>query len=851
MSETNDSSARGAGKTLSLKKTETSTVKQSFSHGRTKAVVVEKKRVRVGGPGAAPSAAPEKAKPAEAKTPAPVAAPTSSPARDAHARAGVVLRQLTDEEKDARSRALADARVAEDEARKRADEDAKRHATDEARLARERAAAEKRKTEEDARKTADELARRHAEEEAARRLEKKEEAPVKKAEIVLETVKRRPQIEEDEEANAAKKAGKPVPKAPVVRKAPDARRRGKLTVTKALSDDDERTRSVAAYRRHLQRVNRGVQQQAPAPAGPRDITLPETITVSELANRMARRAVDVIKVLMKNGMMVQINDVIDADTAELVATEYGHTVKRVAESDVLEGLKGSEDEAGNLQSRPPVVTVMGHVDHGKTSLLDALRKTDVVSGEAGGITQHIGAYQVQLKTGQKITFLDTPGHAAFTAMRARGAKVTDIVVLVVAADDGVMPQTVEAISHAKAAGVPIIVAINKIDKADANPMRVKTELLQYEIQVEDLGGETLAIEVSATKGTNLEKLEEAILLQAEVLDLKANADRSAEGAVIEAKLDKGRGPVATVLVQRGTLKVGDILVAGSEFGRVRVLVNDRGETIESASPAMPVEVLGLSGAPEAGDEFTVVDSESRAREVTEYRARKRRELRQANSSRTTLDQLLKNQKDGEKRLLPLVIKGDVQGSVEAINGALNKLGTDEVGAQVLQSGVGGITESDVILAQASGAAIIGFNVRANNQARDRARRDGVEIRYYNIIYNLVDDVKAALSGLLAPEMREKFLGNAEVLEVFAISKVGKVAGCRVTEGVVRRGAKVRLIRDNVVIHEGELSTLKRFKDEAREVLAGQECGMSFANYHDLQKGDVIECYEVETIKRAL
>jgi translation initiation factor IF-2 len=849
MSETNDSSARGAGKTLSLKKTETSTVKQSFSHGRTKAVVVEKKRVRVGGPGVAP-AVPEKAKPVEAKTVTPpAAAPTPPPSRDA--RAGVVLRQLTDEEKDARSRALADARVAEDEARKRADEDAKRHATDEARLAREKAAAEKRKAEEDARKVADEVARRHAEEEAARRLEKKEEAPVKKAEIVLETVKRRPQIEEDEEANAAKKAGKPVPKAPVVRKAPDARRRGKLTVTKALSDDDERTRSVAAYRRHLQRVNRAGQQQAPAPAGPRDITLPETITVSELANRMARRAVDVIKVLMKNGMMVQINDVIDADTAELVATEYGHTVKRVAESDVLEGLKGSEDEAANLQSRPPVVTVMGHVDHGKTSLLDALRKTDVVSGEAGGITQHIGAYQVQLKTGQKITFLDTPGHAAFTQMRARGAKVTDIVVLVVAADDGVMPQTVEAISHAKAAGVPIIVAINKIDKADANSMRVKTELLQHEIQVEDLGGETLAIEVSATKGTNLDKLEEAILLQAEVLDLKANADRSAEGAVIEAKLDKGRGPVATVLVQRGTLKVGDILVAGSEFGRVRVLVNDRGETIESASPAMPVEVLGLSGAPEAGDEFTVVDSESRAREVTEYRARKRRELRQANSSRTTLDQLLKNQKDGEKRLLPLVIKGDVQGSVEAINGALTKMGTDEVGVQVLQSGVGGITESDVILAQASGAAIIGFNVRANNQARDRARRDGVEIRYYNIIYNLVDDVKAALSGLLAPEMREKFLGNAEVLEVFAISKVGKVAGCRVTEGVVRRGARVRLIRDNVVIHEGELSTLKRFKDEAREVIAGQECGMSFANYQDLQKGDVIECYEVETIKRAL
>jgi translation initiation factor IF-2 len=854
MSETNDGSTRGGSKTLSLKKTETSTVKQSFSHGRTKAVVVEKKRVRVGAPGA-PAPAPEKTKPAEPVRASTTPQTPAAPARDAHARGGVVLRQLTSEEKEARSRALADARVAEGEARKRADEEARRHATDEARLARERAAAEKRKTEEESRKAADELARRHAEEEATRRLEKKEkekEEAAKKPETVSELQRRaRTQVEEEEEGGAAKKAGKTAAKVPATRKAPDARRRGKLTVTKALSDDDERTRSVAAFRRHLQRVNRAGQQQAPAPAGPREVTIPETITVSELANRMARRAVDVIKVLMKNGMMAQINDVIDADTAELVATEYGHTVKRVAESDVLEGLKGKDDDAGNRQSRPPVVTVMGHVDHGKTSLLDALRKTDVVSGEAGGITQHIGAYQVQLKGGQKITFLDTPGHAAFTAMRARGAQVTDIVVLVVAADDGVMPQTVEALNHAKAAGVPMIVAINKIDKSDANPMRVKTELLQHEIQVEDLGGETLAIEVSATKGTNLDKLEEAILLQAEVLDLKANPDRAAEGAVVEAKLDKGRGPVATVLVQRGTLKVGDILVAGSEFGRVRLLINDRGEFITEASPSMPVEVLGLSGAPEAGDEFVVVDSEGRAREVTEYRARKRRELRQANISRQTLDQLLKSQKDGEKRYLPLIIKADVQGSVEAIAGALAKLGTDEVAAQVLQSGAGGITESDVILAQASGAAILGFNVRANAQARDRARRDGVEIRYYNIIYNLVDDVKAALSGLLAPETREKFLGNAEVLEVFTISKVGKVAGCRVTEGVVRRGAKVRLIRDNVVIHEGELSTLKRFKDEAREVLAGQECGMSFANYQDLQKGDVIECYEVETVKRAL
>jgi translation initiation factor IF-2 len=860
MSETNDTATRAAspGKTLSLKKTETSTVKQSFSHGRTKAVVVEKKRARVATPVKGPEVSERQQKPAAAEQVSTRVAPqVTAPTREAlPARAGVVLRQLTSEEKDARSRALADARLMEAEARKRADEEARHRAVEEDRLARERAAAEKRKAEEDARKTADEAVRRHAEEEASRRLDKKDEVHAKPAPATVPPVagvikRARPVVEEEEEQASAKKTGKAAPKAPVAaRKGTDTRRRGKLTITKALQADDERMRSVAAYRRHLQRLNRGQQVAAP-PAGPREVVIPESITVAELANRMARRGVDVIKVLMKNGIMAQINDVIDTDTAELVAAEYGHTVRRVAESDVLEGLKGEADASDTLVSRAPVVTVMGHVDHGKTSLLDALRKTDVVAGEAGGITQHIGAYQVQLKSGQKITFLDTPGHAAFTAMRARGARVTDLVVLVVAADDGVMPQTVEAISHAKAAGVPIIVAINKIDKADANPMRVKTELLQYEIQVEDLGGDTLAVEVSATKGTNLDRLEETILLQAELLDLKANPNRSAEGAVIEAKLDKGRGPVATVLVQRGTLKVGDILVAGSEFGRVRHLANDRGENVDQAGPSIPVEVLGLSAAPEAGDEFVVVDSESRAREVTEYRARKRRESRHSTSSRQTMDQLLKSRKDGEKQLLPLIVKADVQGSVEAIQGALGKLGNDEVGAQVLTGGVGGITESDVILAQASGAAILGFNVRANAQARERARRDGVEIRYYNIIYNIVDDVKAALSGLLTPETREKFLGNAEILEVFAITKVGKVAGCRVTEGVVRRGARVRLIRDNVVIHEGELSTLKRFKDEAREVVAGQECGMSFANYHDLQKGDIIECYDVETVQRAL
>ena len=857
MSDTNDTTKKPAGaKTLTLKKTETSTVKQSFSHGRTKAVVVEKKRTL--GPTPPPAAAktPDRAPAAPAKTTvAPPAAAAAPAAPQREPRAGVVLRQLTEEEKARRGAALADARVYETEARKRAEDDAKLRGAEEEKLRIEREAAARRKAEEDARKAAEELARKHAEEEAARR-ENKSDAPAAAATPTAAAAAaaaraRRPVNEEEEEAVTKKGAKVPAKPAAVKKVSDDNRRRGKLTVTRALSGDDERTRSVAAYRRHLQRANKGAQAAPAGPAGPREVIIPETITVSELANRMARRAVDIIKVLMKNGHMATANDVIDADTAELVAAEYGHTVKRVAESDVLEGLKGDDDEAEHMVSRPPVVTVMGHVDHGKTSLLDALRKTDVVSGEAGGITQHIGAYQVVLKGGQKITFLDTPGHAAFTAMRGRGAKVTDLVILVVAADDGVMPQTVEAIAHAKAAGVPMIIAVNKVDKGDANPTRVKTELLQHEIQVEELGGQTLAIDVSATKGTNLDKLEEAILLQAELLDLKANPERTAEGAVIEAKLDRGRGPVATVLVQRGTLKVGDIVVAGSEWGRVRLLQNDRGETVPTAGPSTPIEVLGLSGAPEAGDEMVVVENEARAREVTEYRARKRREARQASSSRQTLDQLLKTRDSGEKRLLPLVIKSDVQGSSEAIQGALAKLGTDEVAVQILQAGVGGITESDVILAHASGAAVIGFNVRADKLGRERAKRDGVDVRYYSIIYNVVDDIKAVLSGMLAPEIREKFLGNAEILEVFDISKAGKVAGCRITDGLVRRGAKVRLIRDNVVVHEGELSTLKRFKDEVREVQTGQECGMAFANYQDMKKGDTIECFEVETIQRAL
>src|SRR5437588_5642072 len=856
MNETDDSGgrSRGAGKTLSLKRTETSTVRQSFSHGRSKAVVVEKKRARATptarGPGEAEKPA---AKRATEDAAHPATDVREESRRAAIGRGGVVLRELTEDEKEARLRALTDAKFAEEEARKRAEEDATKRVAEEERMRREREAAERRKTEEEARKHAEEETRRRAEQEAARRLKEKE----KEAEPATAATKEQPAaaakrarelVEEEDEGT--KKGKTPAKPPPAARKAtPGGRRAGKLTITRALSDDEDRMRSVASFRRQLNRAHR--QHQPPPPAGPREVVIPETITVAELANRMARRGVDIIKVLMKSGMMATTNDTIDADTAELVATELGHSVKRVAESDVLEGLRGDTDLQEELVARPPIVTVMGHVDHGKTSLLDALRKTDVVAGEAGGITQHIGAYQVQLPSGAKITFLDTPGHAAFTAMRARGAKVTDLVILVVAADDGVMPQTVEAISHAKAAKVPIIVAINKIDKGDANPLRVKNELLQHEIQVEELGGDVLAVEVSALKGIGLEKLEEAILLQSEVLDLRANPDRPADGAVIEAKLDKGRGPVATVLVQRGTLKQGDLVVAGAEWGRVRALVNDRGETLPEAGPSIPVELLGLSGTPEAGDELVVVDSEARAREVTEYRERQRRQSRQSAVTRQSLDQLLKNRKEGEKRLLPIVIKADVQGSLEAIDGALTNLGTDEVGAHILHGGVGGITESDVILAHASGAAIIGFNVRANVQARDRARREGVEIRYYNIIYNVIDDVRAALSGMLVPETRERFLGNAEILEVFTISKVGKVAGCRVTEGMVRRGAKVRLVRDNVVVHEGELSTLKRFKDEVREVQTGQECGMSFANYQDIQKGDVIECYEVETVQRAL
>jgi len=568
---------------------------------------------------------------------------------------------------------------------------------------------------------------------------------------------------------------------------------------------------------------------------------------------MAERSVDVIKLLMKQGHMAQINDVIDADTAQLLAEELGHTVKRVAESDVEEGLFDAADDPSSLVPRPPVVTVMGHVDHGKTSLLDAIRSTDVAAGEAGGITQHIGAYQVTAPSGNKITFIDTPGHAAFSAMRARGAKVTDTVVLVVAADDGVMPQTVEAINHAKAAKVPMIIAINKIDRPDAKPERVRTELLQHEVQVESLGGQVLDVEVSATKKLNLDRLLETIALQSEILDLKANPERPAEGTVIEAKLDRGRGPVATVLVQRGTLHAGDLVVAGAEWGRVRALVSDAGIPVENAAPSTPVEVLGFNGTPEAGDRLAVVQTEARAREVTAYRARQRRDKMAARATgmRGSLEQMMSQLKSAGRKDLALIVKADVQGSLEAVIGTIEKLATDEVGARVIHSGVGGITESDVTLAEASGVPIIGFNVRAHKEAREAAERAGIELRYYNVIYDLVDDVKKAMSGLLAPSMRETMLGNATILEIFKVSKVGNVAGCRVTDGVVERGANVRLIRDSVVVHEGKLSQLKRFKDDAREVVAGQECGMAFEHYQDMKVGDIIECYRVETVQRSL
>jgi translation initiation factor IF-2 len=951
-----DKTLHVSSKTLSLKRpVEQGVVRQSFSHGRSKAVVVEtvKRRPAVG-PGS--GAKEDRPAPQQAAAPAPKpAAPAQGgrPQRSAPntpRSGGMVLQTLSEQERDARMNALVDARRRDEEDRKRQADEAARRAEREAAEAQEREAAEARKREEEERRRQDEERKRRAEDEARRRLGEeaapraaqspapaarsgaprqeggrfegprpdrpRSDAPrpagarsdgprpsgprsdgprpggyggprsgggtmggrppslnhmARPAAPVVpdpETAKpnvrtappvaaRAPVVDDEEGARTIRRPGVPakpaaLPKTP--KAAPgEEKRRGRLTLANATSGEDERTRSLAAFRRRNQRLmgHRQVEQKEKIA---REVTIPETITIQELANRMSERAVDVIKFLMKQGEMHKITDVIDADTAQLVAEELGHTVKRVAESDVEEGLFDTPDVDENLVTRPPVVTIMGHVDHGKTSLLDAIRKTNVVSGEAGGITQHIGAYQVTSPLGGRITFIDTPGHAAFTAMRARGAKVTDIVVLVVAADDGVMPQTIEAINHAQAAGVPLIVAINKVDKPDANPQRVRTELLQHSIVVESMGGETLEFEVSAKTGDGLETLLEGLQLQAEILELKANAERSAEGTVIEAKLDRGRGPVATVLVQRGTLRTGDIVVAGAEWGRVRALINDLGANVKEAGPSVPVEVLGFNGTPEAGDRVAVVESEARAREVTEYRTRQKRERQAARmgSAGRTLADMMRDLKAGAGRKeFPLVVRADVQGSAEAIVGALEKVGNEEVAARIVQAGVGGISESDVTLAEASGAIILAFNVRAHKEAREAAERAGIEIRYYNIIYDLVDDVKAAMSGLLAPTLREERLGEAQILEVFNVSKVGKIAGCRVLDGVVQRGAHVRLIRDNVVIHEGRLSQLKRFKDDAREVTSGQECGMSFESYQDMRVGDLIECYRVEEVKRSL
>src|SRR5512140_365830 len=858
-------------KTLTLKpRVETGTVKQSFSHGRTKQVVVEKRgKRRVGGDAPATEThAPEPAVVAKAAPAAPAAppprAPLSRPAPPPSASrggSGVVLRTLTEDERSARASALADAKVRDMEERRLAEEEAKRRNSKEGIEQAEREAAEARRKAEEERHRQDEEAKRKAELEAKKRFGEAEAKTAAAARAALPAA-RAPGIaaditDEDEgprqirrgpggalrPATAPKATAKPAP----------AKQRGRLTLVTALTADDVRERSIASFRRRTQRL-KGHQSNEPKEKLIREVVIPEAINIQELANRMSERAVDVIRLLMKQGAMHKITDVIDADTAQLIAEELGHTVKRVAASDVEEGLFDIVGDSNDTEPRSPVVTVMGHVDHGKTSLLDALRHANVVSGEAGGITQHIGAYQVTSpESGKKITFIDTPGHAAFTAMRARGAKVTDIVILVVAADDGVMPQTIEAIHHAKAAKVPMIVAINKIDKPDAKPERVRTELLQHEVQVESLGGDVLDVEVSATKKLNLDRLLETIGLQSEILELKANPNRPAEGTVIEAKLDRGRGPVATVLVQRGTLRVGDLVVAGAEWGRVRALINDQGETIDEAGPSVPVEVLGFNGPPEAGDRLAVVESEARAREVTSYRAHQKREKSAASISgmRGSLEQMMSQLKTSGRKEFPLIIKADVQGSLEAIIGSLDKMGTEEVAARVLHAGVGGISESDVTLAEASGVPIIAFNVRANKEAREAAARVGIEIRYYNIIYDLVDDVKKAMSGLLAPTLRETMLGNAQILEVFNISKVGKVAGCRVTDGTVERGANVRLIRDNVVVHEGKLSTLKRFKDEVKEVQSGQECGMAFENYGDMRVGDIIECYRVETIQRSL
>ena len=833
---------------LELKKTvEGGQIRQSFSHGRSKAVQVEVKKKRTFKRGSSGRLTEVK------KMPASVASPQieSGPPRAGAAR------KLTGEERAARARALEDARQAEEQLRaleteRLAEEEARRLAEEETRREAERAAAE---AEAKAKAEAEAEARAKAEAEAAAlKKEKEKTAEAAKRPAAARPAPRR-KAEGAETETAARRRKGQGQRLSIGRRGAKRRGGGKLTVVQALSED-ERQRSLASMRRAREREKRAMSGRGTSGESRkvvREVVVPEAITVQELASRMAVRGAEVVKSLMKLGVMATINHVIDADTAELVVNEFGHRIKRVSDADVEVGLAGPDDAPESLQVRPPVVTVMGHVDHGKTTLLDALRDADVASGEAGGITQHIGAYRVETEDGRTITFIDTPGHAAFTEMRQRGANTTDVVVLVVAADDGVMPQTAEAIQHAQAAGVPIIVAINKMDRPDADPERVRNDLLRHDVVVEEVGGDVLSVPISAMKRTNLDKLVEAILLQAEVLELTANPDRTAEGVVVESRLERGRGAVATVLVTRGTLAVGDTIVAGSVWGRVRALVDDHGHNVATAGPSQPVEVLGLGETPGAGDEMVAVESEGRAREVVEYRRKVERDRAGVTSARGSVEQMLSQIAQGEVQELPLVIKADVHGSLEAIlsNVAALTRNDDEIDARVLLSGVGGVSESDVTLAAASNALIVGFNIRADAPARQLAKQHGVEIRYYRVIYELLDDLRGMLSGMLAPTEREEALGFARVKEVFNISKVGKIAGCEITEGTVRRGARVRLVRDNVVVHEGAIGSLKRHKDEVREVRQGLECGIGLENYQDVKPGDRIEAFVVEQVVREL
>ena len=906
-------SLRPAGRLELGRTVDAGSVKQSFSHGRTKTVQVEVRKKRTPGPTSFTPAPPANL---GVPTPPDTSATASAALNRAPSSGGVQARSpgnappstggrpaapigkpamggraLTAAEQATRQRALVEQqRMQVEQQKENAKRDAERREAEKIMIL--SAAEEARRKEEDERRAAEVEARRVAQEEAKARAEAAAvaagdpPAPAARAantpppapaagpasqgarpaprpaagapSAPTETLRLRTGREEEEDARGVRRPGGLMPPrrvaTPVVaKKGPgESRRGGRIDVQAAIEGEDEKTRSLASVRRQRERERR--QQELEALRADqvrvvRDVILPDAITVQELANRMAARAVDVVKTLMRLGVMATITQVLDADTAELVISEFGHRARRVSESDVEQGMEGEVDADTDLVPRAPVVTIMGHVDHGKTSLLDALRATDVAAGEAGGITQHIGAYQVTLPSGSQITFIDTPGHEAFTSMRARGASVTDIVILVVASDDGVMPQTIEAIRHAKAAHAPIIVAINKMDKPDANPTRVRQELLSHEIVVEDMGGETQDVEVSATKRMNLDKLEEAILLQAEILDLKANPDRAAEGSVIESRLDRGRGPVATILVQNGTLKQGDIVVCGAEWGRVRAMLDDKGRQIKTAGPSSPVEILGLGGVPSAGEPFIAVEDEQRAREVSEFRTRKLRDKAAAGATaaRGTLEQMLTRISAGVQKEVAVLVKADVQGSAEAIQATVQKLEHEEVKVRVLMASVGQITESDIQLAKASHATIVAFNVRATSQARELAQRDGVDIRYYSIIYQVADDIEQLVKGKVSPKYRENFLGYAEIRKVFDITKTGKVAGCMITEGVVKRGCGVRLLRDNVVIHQGELSQLKRFKDDVREVARGYECGLSFAGFNDLREGDLVECYESELV----